>query len=132
MSLVKTASWQMWAGVGLIAATGAIHLVETPEYLAEVQYIGILFALSVLGALVAAAGIIRDERWGWQLGLLVAGGSLVAYLLSRSIGIPFFRESSWESFTEPVGLLSLVVEGLFVAVAANVFFARPAARPALG
>jgi hypothetical protein len=132
VSLVKPAPWQMWAGVGLIAATGAIHLVETPEYLAEVQYIGILFALSVLGALVSAAGIIRDERWGWQLGLLVAGGSLAAYLLSRSIGIPFFRESSWESFTEPVGLLSLVVEGLFVAVAANVFFARPATRPALG
>jgi hypothetical protein len=109
-----------------------IHLVETPEYLQEMRYIGILFALSVVGALLAAIGIFRDERWGWSLGLLIAGGSLVAYLLSRTIGLPGFRENSWEEFAEPLGLLSLVVEGLFVAVAVNVLSRRATPQTAMG
>jgi hypothetical protein len=112
------------AGIALIAVTGLIHLVETPEYLAEMPYIGGLFALSVIGALIAAFGIYRGERWGWMLGVLVAGGSLVCYLLSRTVGLPLFRENTWEEFAEPVGLISLLVEGLFLVVAANVLSGR--------
>jgi hypothetical protein len=112
------------AGIALIAITGLIHLVETPEYLGEMPYIGGLFALSVIGALIAAFGIYRGERWGWMLGVLVAGGSLVCYFLSRTVGLPLFRENTWEEFAEPVGLLSLLVEGLFLVVAANVLSNR--------
>jgi hypothetical protein len=127
---VNAASWQRWAGIGLIAATGAIHLIETPEYYGEVRYIGLLFALSMIGALASAIGIARGERWGWQLGLLIAGGSLVSYLLSRTVGMPGLRENTWEEFAEPMGLLSLVLEGLFVAGAANVLWGRSTARTA--
>jgi len=121
---VESTSLRTWAGIALIAATGLIHLIETPEYLAEMPYIGVLFALSVVGAMVAAFGIYRGERWGWTLGVLVAGGSLVGYLLSRTVGLPLFRENTWEAFAEPVGLLSLLVEGLFLGVATNVFSDR--------
>jgi hypothetical protein len=114
-------------GIALIAVTGLIHLVETPEYLAEMPYIGVLFALSVVGALIAAFGIYRGERWGWTLGALVAGGSLVGYLLSRTVGLPLFRENTWEEFAEPVGLLSLLVEGLFLVMAGNVLSGRATA-----
>ena len=124
VSKVDSATLRTWAGIGLIAATGLIHLVETPEYLEEMPYIGVLFALSVVGALLAAFGIYRGERWGWTLGVLVAGGSLVGYLLSRTIGLPLFRENTWEEFAEPVGLLSLLVEGLFLVVAASVLSVR--------
>lgn len=117
MERMNATTLQKWAGMGLIAASGAIHLVETPEYLAEMRYIGVLFILSVIGALAAAVGIARGERWGWTLGVVVAGGSIVAYLLSRTIGLPYFRENSWEEFAEPVGLLSLAVEGLFGIIA---------------
>jgi hypothetical protein len=121
---VESTSLRTWAGIALIAATGLIHLFETPEYLGEMPYIGVLFALSVVGALIAAVGIYRGERWGWMLGVLVAGGSLVGYLLSRTVGLPLFRENTWEEFAEPVGLLSLLVEGLFLVVAANVLSNR--------
>ena len=87
-------------------------------------YIGVLFALSVVGALLAAFGIYRGERWGWVLGVLVAGGSLIGYLLSRTIGLPLFRENTWEAFAEPVGLLSLLVESLFLVEAATVLSGR--------
>jgi hypothetical protein len=126
MGKVETTGMQRWLGIGLIAASGIIHLVETPEYLEEVRYIGILFAVSVVGALVAAVGIGRGERWGWVLGAVVAGGSIVAYLLSRTVGLPGFRENSWEEFAEPLGLLSLLVEGLLIVVAAMVLPVRSA------
>jgi hypothetical protein len=124
MDIVGVSAAKKWAGIGLILASGLIHLVETPEYLGEMRYIGVLFILSVVGAVAAAIGIARNERWGWHVGLLVAGGSIAAYLLSRTVGLPFFRENSWEAFAEPIGLLSLLVEGLFVAVAASVLAYR--------
>ncbi len=123
---------QKWAGIALIAASGVIHLVETPEYLEEMRYIGMLFVLSVVGALLAAVGIARQQRWGWSVGLVVAGGSVLAYLLSRTIGLPGFRENTWEEFAEPIGLLSLLVEGGFVAIAVTVLSGRHREHVALG
>jgi hypothetical protein len=113
--------------MGLIAASGVIHLVETPEYLGEVRYIGVLFALSVIGTVVAAVGIFRGERWGWTLGAVVAGASIAGYLLSRTVGLPGFRENSWEEFAEPLGLLSLLMEALFLVLAANLLTGRSTA-----
>ncbi|MFN8593046.1 MAG: hypothetical protein U0031_16440 [Thermomicrobiales bacterium] len=121
MGKMMASSWQMFLGIALILATGLIHLAETQEYFGEVKYIGALFALSVVGSVISAVGIARGERWGWTLGVLVAGGSLVGYLLSRTIGIPMFRENSWEEFSEPMGLLSLAVEALFLIVAGMVY-----------
>lgn len=108
---------QRWAGVGLIVATGLVHLVEAPEYYSEVKYIGLLFILSMLGAVVAAVGIRRDEGWGWGFGVLIAGGSFVAYVLSRTVGLPQFREATWAQALEPMGILSLLIEGAYVWVA---------------
>jgi hypothetical protein len=105
---------QRLVGLGLILATGLLHLVEAPEYYGEVKYVGALFVASMVGAAVAAYGIWRDERWGWLLGLAVAGGSFAGYVLSRTVGLPSFREASWSQALEPMGVLSLIVEGLFV------------------
>lgn len=106
-----------WTVVALILATGVIHLLEAPEYYDEVKYVGLLFVASMIGALVAAYGIWQDRPWGWWLGLAVAGGSFVAYILSRTVGLPDFREASWDEALEPMGVLSLIVEGLFVGMA---------------
>ena len=126
VSKVNATTIQTWAGIGLILASGAIHAIGTQEMYGEMAYMGILFALSVFGAIAAAIGIWRGERWGWQMGTLVAGGSIIAYFITRTIGFPGFRENSWEEFSEPIGVLSLVVEGMFVATAAWVLTARSA------
>jgi len=91
--------------------------VEAPEYYGEVKYIGAVFVGSMVGAAVAAYGIWRDERWGWLLGLAVAVGSFAGYVLSRTVGLPSFRETSWSQVLEPMGVLSLMDEGLFVGLA---------------
>ncbi|HEX2097616.1 MAG TPA: hypothetical protein VHF46_00975 [Rubrobacteraceae bacterium] len=73
------------------------------------------FVVNFIGALVAAVGIYRDALWGWLLGALVAGGALVMYVVSRSVGLPGY-EHAVGRWTGPLGLISLVVEALFMAV----------------
>lgn len=100
-----------WAGVTLIAATGLIHLIEAPEYFGLAMYLGVAFLLNTVGALVAAVGIHRNRiGWGWLLGLLVAAGAFVMYVVSRTVGLPGLPETKWG---EPMGIPSLVVEGMF-------------------
>lgn len=106
--------------IGLITLglTGLLHLAEMSEYYGEERYIGVLFGLSAVGAAIGMFGIGRNQVWGWMLGSVVAAGTLLGYLLSRTIGLPSFREASWEQFLEPIGLASLAVEALFLIVAA--------------
>ena len=82
-----------------------------------------LFVANFIGALVAAVGLYRDVLWGWLLGALVAGGALVMYLISRSVGLPGFEQAVGRWFG-PLGVLSLVVEALFIAVFLLAFIAR--------
>ncbi len=116
-----------WLGIIFIALTGLLHLVETPEYMEEERYIGLLFILSAVGSAAALYGIWRDQMWGWVLGTAVAGGAFVAYIVSRTVGLPSFHESE---FFEPSGIISLLVEAAFVVIAARVLMASstPAAE----
>lgn len=108
----KTRSSKLaWAGIASIIACGLIHLIEAPEELEEATYLGVLFLANFGGALAAAIGIYRGQAWGWALGLLVAGGAFVGYVISRTIGLPGLPVEEW---LEPLGVLSLVVEALFV------------------
>ena len=101
-----------------ILGTGLIHVVEAREAFGEATYKGLLFVANGLGALVAAAGIYRNQRglgWGlgWGLGLLVAGGALVGYVASRTVGLPGLPAEP-DAWFEPMGVASLACEGLFV------------------
>jgi len=97
-----------------ILGTGLIHVVEAREAFGEATYKGLLFVANGLGALVAAAGIYRNQRgWGWVLGLLVAGGALVGYVASRTVGLPGLPAEP-DAWFEPMGVASLACEGLFV------------------
>ena len=102
------------AGIALILVVGLIHLINSPEDLEEGSYTGVLYLANFLGALAAAVGIYRDKGWGWVLGLLIAGGAFVAYIVSRTVGLP--RLGVEEEWLEPLGVLSLIVEVLFVGV----------------
>ncbi len=103
------------AAILLIVAVGLLHLYGTPPHYRVAPYIGVGFIANFIGALVAAVGIYRDALWGWLLGALVAGGALLMYVVSRSVGLPGF-EHAIGRWTGPLGVLSLVVEALFLAV----------------
>ncbi len=113
---------RVWAGIFLITALGLIHLLEAPEELEEVTYLGLLFLANFGGAVVAAIGIYRNYRWGWLLGVLVAGGAFVGYVVSCTVGLPGLEVEEW---LQPLGLLSLLVEGLFIGLYLTILV-RPA------
>ena len=100
-----------WLGMILIVITGIIHFIEAPEYFDEPIYMGLLFVLNGIGSLAAAYGIYKNQKWGWMLGLLIAGGSILGYIISRTIGMPGVAVKEW---ADAIGILSLAVEGLFV------------------
>ena len=100
------------AAIALILVTGAIHFIDAPGSFGDATYKGLLFVANGIAAIVAAVGIYRGERsWGWGLGLLVAGGALVGYVISRTVGLPGLAPDVW---LEPLGILSLLVEVLYV------------------
>lgn len=89
-----------------------VHLIEAPEYFEDATYLGVLFLANFAGAILAAAGIYKGSwSWGWGLGAIVAAGAFAGYVISRTGGLPGLDETG---FLEPMGILSLVVEGLFV------------------
>jgi hypothetical protein len=103
------------AAIVLIVVVGLSHLIGAPQHYRVAPYIGVGFVANFVGALVAAVGIYRDVMWGWLLGALVAGGALIMYVVSRSVGLPGF-EHAVGRWSGPLGTLSLVVEALFITV----------------
>lgn len=105
----------VWLGIFLIVVVGLIHLVDAPDSFEEAAYKGWLFCANGAGALVAAFGISRGQRlWGWNLGLLIAAGSFLGYVASRTAGLPQIPAEP-DAWLEPLGVASLIAEGLFVA-----------------
>ncbi len=102
----------VWAAIGLILATGLIHLVLSPHHFEEAKYVGILFSLNGIGAAVAAFGIYRNANWGWTLGAIIAAFSVVSYIASRTVGLPGTEIEDWDL----IGVISLIVESVFILV----------------
>jgi hypothetical protein len=104
-----------WIAIGLILVIGIIHFVEAPDQFDDATDKGLLFLANGAGALIAAVGIWRDFRWGWLLGVLVAGGAAIAYIISRTVGLPGLPvDPAW---FEPLGVVSVIAEVLFLALA---------------
>jgi uncharacterized membrane protein YfcA len=110
-----------WGGVALIVVIGLVHLIDAPDSLEESTIKGVLFLANFLGALVAAFGIYRNDSWGWALGVIIAAGAFVSYIISRTVGIFGLPPDEW---LEPLGVLSLVVEALFVLLFVRMFASR--------
>lgn len=115
MSNITTQRILKVAAVLLIIAVGLAHLRGAPPHYRVAPYIGVGFVVNFIGALVAAVGIYRDALWGWLLGALVAGGALVMYVISRLVGLPGYEFAVGRWFG-PLGIVSLIVEALFIAV----------------
>ena len=105
----------MGLGILFILGTGLIHAIEAHEGFEEAAYKGWLFCANGAGALVAAFGIFQKQKWGWSLGLVIAAGSLIGYVASRTIGLPLIPAEP-DAWLEPLGVASLICETLFIVV----------------
>jgi hypothetical protein len=103
-----------WLAIVLIVITGYLHLITAGEEYAEARYMGVLFLANFLGALVSAVGILRRKLWwGWILGVVIAAGSIIGYIQSRTVGMPGMEVEEWY---DPIGIPAMIVEGMFLIV----------------
>lgn len=116
-------------------AVAAIHVIDqggipgskTPLYVGYGYY-----ALELIGVVTAVLLIAGAIRVGWFLAIGVAAGPFIGYMLSRGPGLPGYTDDIG-NWTEPLGLVSLVVEALLFAFAATMFLRCTAdIRSALG
>lgn len=97
-----------WIAIILMIAIGTLHFITAPGEYVEARYMGVLFLLNFLGALVAAVGIIRKNFWwGWALGVFIAAGSIIGYIQSRTIGMPGMGVEAWAD----LGAIAQVIAG---------------------
>src|SRR5918911_889814 len=113
------------AGASLILLIGLIHLVDASDSMEESSIKGLLFYANSAGAVVAAIGIWRRATWGWVLGLLIAAGAFVGYIISRTVGIFGLPPDVW---LEPLGVAAMLTEALLIGLSAKVLLAS--AKPA--
>jgi hypothetical protein len=91
---------------------GGLPGTKDPQYVQMLYY-----ALEAAGVVAAALLLTRQARTGWLLTLGVAAGPVLGYVLSRGPGLPNYTDDVG-NWTEPLGVISLVVEGVLFIVAA--------------
>ena len=112
--------------VAISGLTGiaVIHVLQAPEAFDETFYLGLLFIGAVVIAVALSAALtIGSDTGVWTATAVLPALILLGYLLSRTTGLPGATDDvgEWE---EPLGLVSLVVEGLTLCVAGGVLGAR--------
>lgn len=84
------------------------------------EYTQVLYCiLELAGVAVAALLLTRYTRLGWVLSLGVAVGPILGYVLSRGPGLPDYTDDIG-NWTEPIGVLGLIVEGILLTLAATI------------
>ncbi|MFI7095193.1 hypothetical protein [Streptomyces lydicus] len=111
---VAEATWApRWAGALLCLLVAAIHVVDQGGLTAtrDPTYVGVAYHVLEIAAVITAALLLLGfVRLGWLLAAGVALGPLVGYILSRGPGLPHYSDDI-ANWTEPLGLVSLAVEG---------------------
>ncbi len=107
-----------WLAILMIVQVGLVHFLTAQQQYDEAVYMGFLFIGNFSVSLLAAYGIFRQKPWGWILGIAVVLGSLAGYAWSRTIGMPGMEVEAWD---EPMGVISMVVEGSFLLICLALF-----------
>lgn len=110
-------------GAVLALEVTAIHIIDqggipgskTPAYVGGGYYL-----LELAGLLAAALLFAGMTRPGWFVTIGVACGPLVGYVLSRGPGLPGYDDDRG-NWCEPLGLMSLIVEGALLVLAVTMF-----------
>jgi hypothetical protein len=108
-------------GALLALSVGAVHVVDQGGGIlgfTDPDWLGWSYRLIELASvLVAVAILVLGERWlSWIAAALLAGGPVIGYLLTRTIGLPGDAgdKGNW---ADSVGTLSLLLEGALAVLA---------------
>ena len=116
-----------WPTAALLLLTAAVHVPLIGEHLEEAPYVGVLFILLAIACLLLAAAIlVADAPVMWAASGVVSVLALVAFLASRTIGLPLLGDDVG-NWTEPLGYPAVASEAVCAALAAMVL--KRARRP---
>ena len=102
------------AAVGLVRIA-LIDLLDVPGKFGELPYVGVLFAGLIITTLLLAEATIRtDHLRVWLVPCAVFAATIPGYAISRTSGLPGDNGGDAGNWTEPLGLASLLVEGVVV------------------
>jgi hypothetical protein len=101
---------QRWSAAVLLAATAGIHIALVPDHLREAPYAGVLFiALSTAALVMSILLIVRSDLVVWTMSGGLVLSALLAYIASRSIGLPSLSDDVGD-WLNPLGIAALAVE----------------------
>lgn len=108
----------------LLLAVAGIHVPIIGQHLREAPYIGALFILlAILSTMLAVLLVTCDSAAVWLAAAAVAIAAIVAYVLSRSTGLPQIGDDIGNWF-DPLGIVALTVETLAAVTAIRVLRTR--------
>ena len=109
----------------LALAAGGVHLAMTPIHASSSTTEGIGFAaVGWLQILLAMGLLARPTRTVLQATILVNAAVIVAYIISRTTGLPLGAHAGEAETIEGIDLMTVVFEGLLVLVP-GVLLVRP-------
>jgi hypothetical protein len=115
-----------WLTALLLLVNAGVHIPLVPEHLDEAPYIGVLFILlSVACIVLAVVIVVVDTTWVWAASGTISLLALVAFVLSRTVGLPQIGDDVG-NWTDPLGFPALASEALTVALAAGALRRRTA------
>lgn len=106
------------AGLGALIV---IHAVDGVAKWSETPYIFWMYMAAIAASLAAGAALLlsqssRNVRRALLASAAIAGSVLLGYIVNRTVGMPGATDDIG-NWTEPLGLASIVAEGLTVAAA---------------
>jgi hypothetical protein len=112
MHLSPATSLWRWPAAAALSATAAIHMTLVPEHLREAPYAGALFiALSAAALATAIVLSATDHELVWLAAVAISLGAVIAYFLSRSVGLPSLSDDIGD-WTNPLGVAAVACETL--------------------
>jgi hypothetical protein len=119
--------------VGL-AGVGLIHLLDAHDTFLATPYKGWLYVALIAGSAATAMRLMwKADAIAWTAATLLPLGAFAAFVYSRTVGLPGGADDIG-NWWEPLGLASLFVEGLLIALSTSVLYdgvrlALPARSP---
>ncbi|HEV7203025.1 MAG TPA: hypothetical protein VGN18_00375 [Jatrophihabitans sp.] len=107
------------AAAALLVAVAYIHFADQGflAFAKDPAYLQVCYVIVEVLALLGAVGVLAHPARGtWLLALGCAAGPLVAFVLTRTIGLPNATDDIG-NWGEPLAVASLVVEGLLLLIA---------------
>jgi hypothetical protein len=112
-----------------LAAIAVIHALDSVGKWSETRYMFWLYMALIAGSVVVGGRVLfTRSRAALAAATGLAAAALAGYVVSRTVGLPGAMDDIG-NWTEPLGLASIVVEGLVVAVGLAAL-GRPARLPA--